>query len=314
MKTKLAFSRQCGVVGVDRPCCDVGVGTSLLISELKGSLWQERGFAFGLRNSPGTVNGSPYTSSAAEVPRSSLGTVLRPKSTHGSSSVQRGPCSLALSAALSVRWKRSTKPFDCGWYAVVLWIWIPSWCAISVQRAEVKWGPLSEDMSIGTPKRAIQCPMRALAQSEVDVWANGMASGQRVVRSIMVSRCVNPSEVGSGPTKSMWIWLNLFAGTGICRTCERTWDWIFDAWQAIHSFVHLFTCFLTPCQTNFFATSFTVAFRPGCARLWIVSNTWRWKVRGTIGRGWPNETSQSRTGPDSWIWMGLTVRPVMAVL
>ena len=99
--------------------------------------------------------------------------------------------------------KRSTKQFDCGWYALVLWIRIPSWLAILLQNVEVNSGPLSDDMSFGTQKRAIQCLMIGLAHSEVDVLVIGTASGQRVVLSMMVRRYVKPSEGGGKPTE--WI-------------------------------------------------------------------------------------------------------------
>ena len=41
--------------------------------------------------SPGTVRGKPYTMSAEEHPKSSLGAVLIPSSTQGSSCIQLGP-------------------------------------------------------------------------------------------------------------------------------------------------------------------------------------------------------------------------------
>ena len=69
--------------------------------------------------SPGTVIGAPYKSSAVEHFKSSLGAVRMPNKTHGNSSSQLGPVSLARRADFRCRWKRSTKPFACGWYAVV---------------------------------------------------------------------------------------------------------------------------------------------------------------------------------------------------
>jgi len=66
------------------------------------------------KKSPGTVNGIPYTNSADEAAKSSFGAVLMPSSTHGSSSTQFGPSSLARSADLSVLWKRSRIPLAWG--------------------------------------------------------------------------------------------------------------------------------------------------------------------------------------------------------
>ena len=133
----------------------------------------------------------------------------------------------------------------------------------------MNWEPLSEDMSKGVPKCEIQCLMRARAHSVVEVLLNGMTSGQRVVRSMIVRMCENPSDGGNGPTMSMCIWLNLFDGTGMLITGVCTCDCILDDWHARHSFVHWLTCFLSPCQTNFCETSLTVDFQPGCARLWM---------------------------------------------
>ena len=44
----------------------------------------------------------------------------------------------------------------------------------------------------------------ARAHSAAAVKGRGMASGQRVVRSMMVRRRVQLLEVGRGPTRSMW--------------------------------------------------------------------------------------------------------------
>lgn len=45
----------------------------------------------GLKKSPGTVRGVPYTSSAKQHPKSSLGAVQIPNSTEDKSCVQLGP-------------------------------------------------------------------------------------------------------------------------------------------------------------------------------------------------------------------------------
>ena len=85
----------------------------------------------------------------------------------------------------------------------------------------------------------------------------GTASGQRVILSMMVSRCEKSSGGGNGPTRSMCKWLNLFDGTGILITGECTCDWILDFCHARHSCVHWLICFFRPCQTNFCDTNFT---------------------------------------------------------
>ena len=65
-------------------------------------------------NSPGIVSGSPYTNSADDECKSSLGVTLKPNMTHGRSSIQLSPDSLAFNADYNVRWKCSTIPLACG--------------------------------------------------------------------------------------------------------------------------------------------------------------------------------------------------------
>ena len=71
---------------------------------------------------------------------------------------------------------------------------------------DVNWVPQSEVMVSGTPKQVIQVVMRADAQSGAVVEVRGAASGQRVVRSMMVRMWVCPWDEGRGPTMSMWMW------------------------------------------------------------------------------------------------------------
>jgi hypothetical protein len=70
------------------------------------------------------------------------------------------------------------------------------------QREEVNCGPRSEVIMAGTPKWDIHEVRRAWAQSAAVVEESGTTSGHLVVRSMMVNRCVNPWEGGSGPTRS----------------------------------------------------------------------------------------------------------------
>ena len=65
-------------------------------------------------NSPGIVSGSPYTNSTDDECKSSLGVTLKPNRTHGRSSIQLSPDSLAFNAYFNVRWKRFIIPLACG--------------------------------------------------------------------------------------------------------------------------------------------------------------------------------------------------------
>ena len=47
---------------------------------------------------------------------------------------------------------------------------------------------------------------------------SGIASGQRVLRSIIVRRYVKPEEKGKGPKISMFMCENLFSGTEKCSS------------------------------------------------------------------------------------------------
>ena len=68
--------------------------------------------------------------------------------------------------------------------------------------SDVNCGPLSDVISTGTPKRAIQCRAKALPTEAASVRASGMASGHLVNRSMTVSRCEYPFDAGNGPTRS----------------------------------------------------------------------------------------------------------------
>ena len=51
---------------------------------------------------------------------------------------------------------------------------------------DVNWAPRSEVIRAGTPKREIQAEIKARAQDSAVIEVNGVASGQRVVWSIIV--------------------------------------------------------------------------------------------------------------------------------
>ena len=70
-------------------------------------------------------------------------------------------------------------------------------------KSDTNWGPLSEVVKLGTPKRATQFWTYALATVRVSMSLIGIASGQRVKPSIMVSRYLWSWDSGSGPTRSI---------------------------------------------------------------------------------------------------------------
>lgn len=80
----------------------------------------------GAKKSEGTRNDVPYVISAGLRLLSSRSAVRNPRSTVGSSSLQLVVAPLAIKAAFSVRCQRSICPFDCGWYAVVRILLMPS--------------------------------------------------------------------------------------------------------------------------------------------------------------------------------------------
>ena len=55
-------------------------------------------------------------------------------------------------------------------------------------REDINWGPLSEVIAAGTPKRLIHAEKSARVQSEDVMAERGIASGQRVVLSMIVNR------------------------------------------------------------------------------------------------------------------------------
>ena len=65
--------------------------------------------------------GEPYTISAAEMAESSFGAARMLSSTQGRWTTHSLLASLALNVSLIWQWERSTMPFDCGWFAVVVW-------------------------------------------------------------------------------------------------------------------------------------------------------------------------------------------------
>ena len=108
--------------------------------------------------------------------------------TQGSSCFHFSEEHLDMSAALRLRWNRSTIPLPSGLYAVVVVVEMPSRWANCVQRAEVNTDPLSDVILSGRPNLAIQESMRAETQESVEASDIGTASGHLVERSMMVKR------------------------------------------------------------------------------------------------------------------------------
>ena len=93
--------------------------------------------------------------------------------------------------------------------------------SISLHNDDVNCGPRSDEITPGTSKRAIQPVMRACTHSGVVMPFRGIASDQRVFRSIIVRRYVKPGEKRKDPTMSMFMYENLFSGT------KKMFQWSF---------------------------------------------------------------------------------------
>ena len=80
------------------------------------------------------------------------------------------------------------KPFTIGWYAVVRIRLDPSSCISCVQKADSNWDPRSVVTVEGTPNLEVHPLTKAYATVSAVMSVIGMASGQRVNRSLQVSR------------------------------------------------------------------------------------------------------------------------------
>ena len=79
----------------------------------------------------------------------------------------------------------------------------------------------------GTPNRAIQQCTKACATASAVIVVIGMASGHHVRLSIHVSRYLNPSEGGRGPTRSMWTRSNRAPGVANVESGVTVCRWTF---------------------------------------------------------------------------------------
>jgi hypothetical protein len=71
--------------------------------------------------------------------------------THVRWSTQFTAAQRAWRASLRQRWKHSTIPFDCRWYAVIWLCWMLSKLNRAAHREEVNLVPRSDVMTAGTP-------------------------------------------------------------------------------------------------------------------------------------------------------------------
>ena len=90
-----------------------------------------------------------------------------------------------------------------------------------------------------TPNLLTHEEMKAATQLAIEVSLRCAASSHLVERLIMVRMWFDPSgAAGSGPTSSMWTWLNLLAGTGMGCTGAAGWVVTFPRWHCWHSLHH----------------------------------------------------------------------------
>lgn len=155
--------------------------------------------------------------------------------------------------------------------------------------------------------------MKARATVSAVMSGIGMASGQRVNRSLQVSKYENPLDGGRGPTMSRWILsnrapgvANFISGVTVCLCILVFWHWR----QVL---AHRRTSELIPGQTYLVVTSFCVARMPGWESEWSESNTGRRNFVGTIGRATPVDTSQMMLVFDTGSGISVNLRDVSAL-
>ena len=110
------------------------------------------------------------------------------------------------------------------------------------QSVKVNCAPRSEEMTLGRPCQDTQPCRRAMHKEPAEVSEMGITSGHLESLSMMVKRCVNPCELGSGLTTSTWMCSNLPVGMGICCAGGSVCLITFERWQSTHSRVHCLTC------------------------------------------------------------------------
>ena len=144
-------------------------------------------------------------------------------------------------------------------------------------------------MSSGMPKREIQPPTRAWTHSTVVIFRIRIASGHRVLRSMMVMMYHWPQDSGSGPTMLILICENLFSGTVNVSRGTRVCFWTFDDWHSWHSLTQVPTWRRRPCHMIFFRNKPDGGLNP---RMWKVVDSLKygaseiWKNGGASSAGW----------------------------
>ena len=242
------------------------------------------------KNCPGSRKVVPYTSSELEQPKSSLGTDLIPSNMRGSSSIQLWLLSLAFNDDFNCRWNLSIIPLHCGWNDVVFLVCIPRLFANSFHSRETNCLPRSDVIFIGTPNLDIHMS-KALQHVDVIISFIGIASGQRVNRSIIVNIYCFSWDLGNGPKMSTWILsnllvgvLNVFSGAFIC-ICTL------DFWQGTHVLAHSVQSLLILIQVKRAVINLRVALIPGCDMLCKKLKMVCWYLAGTIGLNWLSDVS-----------------------
>ena len=105
---------------------------------------------------------------------------------------------------------------------------IPNWLHKLSHNFDSNWTPLSVVIVAGVPKRAIHHPSATVSARISTI---EMASGQRVKRSMQVSKYLKPSACGRGPTISMCTWSNLSVGSVNLPKTGLVWREILAPWK-----------------------------------------------------------------------------------
>ncbi len=123
--------------------------------------------------------------------------------------------------------------------------------------------------------------------------------------SIMVSRYLKPSvEEGREPTRSTWIWLNLWSRTGMGTMRAAGCLVTLAVWQGWHSLHQLTISVAIPGHTTLAERNLLLALMLWWTREWKASKTDLLQSTGTTGRGELVETSYQRErSPTGTTWM-----------
>ena len=81
---------------------------------------------------------------------------------------------------------------------------VPRSAVKAFHKCDSNWRPRSVVTVEGVPNRVIQVWRNACATVSAVLSSIGIASGQRVNRSMHVNMYTEPFERGNGPTRSMW--------------------------------------------------------------------------------------------------------------